>query len=394
MKIKNVNRKILIITPSKFPGTAGDSANYSEIITALTNKGFDILLICPLSLSQEENSFASQVRISRVPFSPPRLSEVKLGIKPIHVSRFAIFLILQYMTIIWRLKNRDIKCAFMRHDVLTMNVSFLLKLLGVKVIVADGIVFSEGLNNFHLPELFKKLLLGFEKAIFKWYSYFLVSTHGQGEKMANWGCPREKILLMPMSIKVSEIPFVPPNKIPPYTFGFFGALEQWQGPDTLLKAFRKVSTKIPESRLFIIGDGSMKEQLKEYTHSNDLGKHVIFVDGLPRKKIWNEYFSKFQIVVIPRPKRNDFFDSLPSIKLVESLAAGKAIITTDIDAMKEISREIITTVPPNDPESLADMMCDLSKDIDKLNRLSCAAVKYAQNYDIYINIEKIQRIFS
>lgn len=388
------NKCIVVISPSRIPGTAGDTANYSEVIAALAKKEFNILVICPPSPFSHEISFPPQVRISRIPLKPPRLQDVRRGIKPSQIGRFILFSIAEYLTIFWHLKEMNKKYVFMRHDLLTLNVSLLLKVLGAKVIVADGLIFSEGLNNLPFPNLLRKIILYYERAVFKYYSYFLVSTMGHRKKMQDWGYPVEKVLLMPMSVNISEIPVVLPNEIPAYTFGFFGALEPWQGPDLLLRAFRGVVAKLPDSRLYIIGDGSMKGQLKEYVLSNNISKNVIFVDGLPRKKIWHDYFNKFQIVVIPRPKRNDFFDTLPSIKLAESLAAGKAIITTDIDAMKEISPEIIITVPPDDPESLGNAMFSLSKDADKINKLSCEAVKYSKNYDISVNIEKIVKIFS
>jgi glycosyltransferase involved in cell wall biosynthesis len=206
------------------------------------------------------------------------------------------------------------------------------------------------------------------------------------------GFPQDRILLIPMSINIDKVPKFPIEAIPENTFGYFGALEPWQGPDLLVTSFGLLLKKIPQAKLYIIGEGSMKKSIEEQILRDRFSSNIILVNSIPREMIWNEYFAKFRILVIPRPRMNNSIDSLPSIKLIEALAAGKVIIATDIPSMRELPSDSILLVPPGDALSLARAMESMSLDSVRLEEYSRAALTSANNHDIKVNIKKLIRV--
>jgi glycosyltransferase involved in cell wall biosynthesis len=165
--------------------------------------------------------------------------------------------------------------------------------------------------------------------------------------------------------------------------------------DILIEAFQILLKKIPTAILYIIGEGSMKQMLKKKVLNNKLENNIIFINGIPREEIWYKYFKKFRYVVIPRPRQNNAVDFNMSIKLVESLASGKPIITTDIPAMKGSNVRSIFIIKHADPVLLSNEMEMLSNtDEETLIEYSKNSILAAENYDIRGNIIKLISAFT
>jgi len=388
------NNIIALITPAKFPGNAGDTANYSEIIKSLILEGLKVLLICPKGKpskhSDKSYGHSSRLTITRIPYEPPRLEDFKKQSKFKLYLELLLFLVVESFAVSWTLKSKKIKYVYMRHSILTIHLPIILRLIGMKVI-ADGELITDSLSLQISPRL-SKLIRVYEKRTINLYGYFKVSTHSQAENLVELGFSKEKIIVMPVSINIDEMPKFSMGSIPEHTFGYFGVLEQWQGVDILLKGFQILHKKIPNSVLYIIGEGSIKKKLKQIVYNGELVRSVIFVDGVPRETLWNDYFGKFRIVVIPRPKQNNSVDYILPIKLVESLAAGKPIIAVDLPVMREIPNHPILLVSSADPLSIANAMEMLSRDKTRLTEQSKAALDSAVNYDIKRNIKKLTSV--
>ena len=194
---------------------------------------------------------------------------------------------------------------------------------------------------------------------------------------------------MPFSIDISKIPRTVVFDIPSNTFGFFGVLESWQGVELLVDAFQLLVTRVPSAKLFIIGEGSLKNIIKEQISKQGLSQSIMLVNGVTRETLWETYFKKFRVVVIPRPKQNNSIDFILPIKLIEAMAAAKPVIASDIPVFREIPNDAILLFDSGDPKSLAYCMERLCFDNDFLQSLSENAAIGSQKYDIRANIKKI-----
>ncbi len=372
--------KILVISPSIFPGKTGDSTNYTEIVNQLARDGFEIFLICPKNPTSKNqtSSISDDVEIIRIPILPPRLKEIQDKARTLDYFRFLIFMLFEFLIVSWVIRRKKIKYAIIRHDILTSQLPFLFKLLRLRSI-ADGELMGEVLKNKLKGTIFN-LIKRYEKRAVKWYSFYKVTSEGQSKHIKQIGFPESKILIIPIGINTKKIPKVSLDQTPKHTFGYFGVLEEWQGLDILLSGFQILHKKIPESKLYILGDGTLKRQLEKKVYENNLSSNVFF-DSVSREVLLNEYFNKFRITVIPRPKHNDSKDEIIPIKLIESISGAKPTIVMDLPIMRKF-KNCVYISPSSDPKVLAKTMYEFSSDEKKMKEYSENAYTVSKNYDI------------
>jgi len=383
-----VMTKIAVISPSKFPGTGGDTSNYTGIINELAREGYQVFLICPKNQISKElsPSISTGITIIRIPFLPPRLKEIQDKIKAIDYIRYLIFLVIEFFKV-WRvLKREKIKYALVRHDVLTIQLPFLLRLLKLRSI-ADGELLGEILKNKTKKILFS-LVQRYENRAVNNYNLFAVTSEGQSNNLQKIGFPKSKIIINPTGTNLEQIPKFSIDKIPEHTFGYFGVLEEWQGLDILLEGFQILLKKIPKAKLFILGDGTLKPKLKKSVEEYGLSSNVIF-DTVSREDLLNNYFKKFRIVVIPRPKLKDGRDQIIPIKLIESIAAAKPTMVFDIPMVSKFPKNSVYIIKSCDSESLAYSMEEFSSNENKMKEFSKNAYSASKNFDIQNVVKKL-----
>src|SRR5205823_6052704 len=111
-----------------------------------------------------------------------------------------------------------------------------------------------------------------------------------------------------------------------------------------------------------------KENLKKMAYESNLSSSVVFVSSVPRDVLFKDFFMKFRVVVIPRPKLNNSIDFILPIKLIESLAAGKPTIAMDIPVMRDITGSPLVLVKSAHPLALANAMETLSSNKEMLSK--------------------------
>jgi glycosyltransferase involved in cell wall biosynthesis len=144
---------------------------------------------------------------------------------------------------------------------------------------------------------------------------------------------------------------------------FVGRLEKQKGLFYLLEAFKGVLKIKPQIRLKIIGQGSQKEQLVAYAHSNHMQNNVIFE---PYKTDIVEDFSKARLTVL-----SSLYEGFPNV-LVESIALGTPVVAFNCKSgPAEIIRDGINgfLVRYLDTADLTEKICkalDYSWDFQKI----------------------------
>lgn len=95
----------------------------------------------------------------------------------------------------------------------------------------------------------------------------------------------------------------------------------------LLKAFKSFNDKYPNSELWLIGDGETKDTIKDFVHSNDLERNVIFC-GL--KEDVYDYLNQADVFVLPSN-----YEGLP-MTLIEAMGTGLPIIATAVGGVPDM----------------------------------------------------------
>jgi glycosyltransferase involved in cell wall biosynthesis len=168
---------------------------------------------------------------------------------------------------------------------------------------------------------------------------------------------------------------------------FLGRLVPYKGVEYLIKAFKKVKDEVKDSVLIIAGRGPLEEDLQDLAKDLKLSD-VLFVeisdDDIP------EHYAACDVFVLPSVTRQEAF----GIALLEAMACGKAVVTTNISGMPYVVDGAGLMVKPRDPDELSAAIIKLLKD-DKLrkNLGSKARKRVEEEFDQDLIPDRIIRIY-
>jgi glycosyltransferase involved in cell wall biosynthesis len=123
--------------------------------------------------------------------------------------------------------------------------------------------------------------------------------------------------------------------------GFAGRIELMKRLDLLLDAFARLRPQFPALRLLLVGRGSELESLQAHAARLNVADAVVwagFRTDMPRLLAAMDIYAQ--------PSSNEGL----SLSILEAMAAGKAIVTTDVGGAREIVQDRVTglIVPPED----------------------------------------------
>ncbi|MFH1223649.1 MAG: glycosyltransferase family 4 protein [Pseudomonadota bacterium] len=175
------------------------------------------------------------------------------------------------------------------------------------------------------------------------------------------------------------------KKIPEFSDGkinvfFIGRAETRNGLDVLIRAFSLAKKKFQNMRLIIAGDGPFLEHYKTLAAEQNCGD-IHFVGRIYEER--PAYYNTADIHVFPAEIATF------SITVLEGLAAGKPVITTDMKSFKEIMTDGKEgfLVKYGDHEKMAERIFELAKNPELRNKMGAAARQKALNYS-WENITK------
>ncbi len=156
-----------------------------------------------------------------------------------------------------------------------------------------------------------------------------------------------------------------------------GRLAVQKGIEYLIRSIPYVKARIEKPfKVLIVGDGPLKIELLNLSERLNVKEYVKFLGF--RKDI-GDLLHIADVVVLP-----SLWEGL-SISLLEAMAAGKAIITTDVSSNREVLRDSEgyagMIVPPRDPKSLASAIAYLYNNESFREKMGERARKvYEQRY--------------
>jgi glycosyltransferase involved in cell wall biosynthesis len=151
---------------------------------------------------------------------------------------------------------------------------------------------------------------------------------------------------------------------------FVGRLEKIKGVEDLVLAANLLESRHPGKYKFIIaGEGSLRTKLNRIA-----GKNIRLTGYLDKNRL-DEYYKKSDIFILPSLK-----ESMPCA-LLEAMAHGLPVITTDIPSLKHVvSDSFSRVVPPGSPVLIANAVEAISLP-EVLNKMSVNSYKESRNYD-------------
>jgi glycosyltransferase involved in cell wall biosynthesis len=153
-----------------------------------------------------------------------------------------------------------------------------------------------------------------------------------------------------------------------------GSLVPVKDHNLLLRTLSVLTRTMPEVHLHIIGDGSLRVDLKHLVTSLDLTAHVTFHGEIRHDDLPGYYQSADLLVVSSRHESQ-------SMVALEAAACGCSVVGTGVGILPKLS-PISGTIPSGDPGALADRITTLIRDKELLrklaeNNLNLAREKYS-----------------
>jgi glycosyltransferase involved in cell wall biosynthesis len=175
--------------------------------------------------------------------------------------------------------------------------------------------------------------------------------------------------------------------------GYAGHLYPWKGVDVLLEAL----AQMPEVRGIIVG-GHEKEpdlaRLKTLAGRLGIENRVTFTGWVPPRAV-PQLLARADVLVLPNPASAISTRSTSPLKLFEYLAAGRAIVASDLPSIREVLRHEIDSllVAPGDAAALASAIRRLSQDEAFRLGLSRRALESAADYTWERRAERLESLF-
>lgn len=162
-----------------------------------------------------------------------------------------------------------------------------------------------------------------------------------------------------------------------------GRLVPWKGFDSLIEIMKE----LPGWKLIIAGDGPEKQNLESRILNLELQNRVQLTGSIPREKLL-EYLHGADIFVL-----NTSFESF-SFQVVEAMAAGIPVVTTNIGNLQEIikdKREGIL-VAPNDKDAILSAINKISSDEKFRNQIIANAQEKAEEFSIGKTADNLSKL--
>jgi len=132
---------------------------------------------------------------------------------------------------------------------------------------------------------------------------------------------------------------------------YLGQLHGGQYAELFLKAAKQVLEKEKDVKFMVVGGGHYLPSLRQKNHELELDKEVIFTDYTEYNLI-PQYLAAADVCVAAFEDNNITKCKSP-LKIVEYLAAGKAIVASDVGEVKRMLGDSGITVKPGNEEALA-----------------------------------------
>ncbi len=256
------------------------------------------------------------------------------------------------------------------------------------------------------------LALQLEKLVAVEADHIMAITQQVADELIERGALTERITLLPNSVDVDAFAPLPPHQktleklgIPDGVpvIGYAGSLVDYEGLDLVIKATREVLARGLDVRTVIVGDGPALENLRTLVEDLELQEYVIFTGRVVATSV-PLYLSCFNVVPSPR-RRLPVTELVPPLKPLEAMAAGKAVILSDLPPLHDLAGSDglrARLCEPGSSESLADAIETVLQDRSETANMSRRARLWTVDQrtwlraaatlrDVYTQLEESER---
>jgi len=369
MKAKEAlkNLKICFVTPNYLPAVGGTEVAIHEIGKRLVEKGYDITLITRVFGVSDVSEHTDGIEIYRFAGKSGKIGFIITQLK-----------ILKKIKELDKTKNFDILHQF---HVFALGGASVFAQKILKKPLVTSLMGGDTYNPFKNP--IAKIFNPYMSWIMNNSDVVTSPCNELIHHAKNQGLKKDAVVI-PHGVDLDDFN---PNKyskdIIHKNFGILNdetmvlslqRLHKLKSVEYLINAIPGVTKKSPNVKFIIVGEGPQKKELEELVKKGDIEDNVIFTGFVPHGEKLLLLLSSCDIFAF-----HSNYESF-GIVLVEAMASGKPVISTDVGAIPEIVDDGKTgiIVPPRDPKALANAILKLVRDKDLRIKMGIEGRKKAE----------------
>jgi len=235
-----------------------------------------------------------------------------------------------------------------------------------------------------------------EKKVYAGADKILTLTPGLSEYVIRLGADRRKVNLLLMPVDTGIFHPMPEPGYLREKWGlaphdrvvlFMGTLFDFSGLDTFIPGFAKVTEKVPEAKLLILGDGPQRARLDALISELKLKDRVI-ITGFQPYDTMPQYINLAAVCINTFNVTDATRDIFPG-KTVQFLACGKPLVATALPGMSAvIPGEKQGIVYVTTPEEMVKEIISLLEYGERSQRLGEAGLAYIRQSHSYESIAR------
>ena len=178
---------------------------------------------------------------------------------------------------------------------------------------------------------------------------------------------------------------IEPNSLDELNIVFIGRFEEGKNLLFLLNAFKIVLESVPEAKLYLVGDGSLKEEIVAKIHQLSIQDSVIITGYTTDVE---QYYQKASIHVLP-----SLFEGLPMVWL-EAKAYGVPSVVFRMDSVELSYHKGAIIVEQNDLSGFTQAIIKLLKDKQYRKEMGREAKESLEYFTTENTINKWEQLFN
>lgn len=162
-----------------------------------------------------------------------------------------------------------------------------------------------------------------------------------------------------------------------------------KGHEQFLAAAAAIARQEPGTYFLLVGDGPLREQLREDAARLGIGDRVVMVGRVPPESV-PDYIQAMDVVV-----HTSLREGIARV-LPQAGAVGKPVVTFDLDGAPEVVRDGVSgyLVPPVDTDAIAARVVELLGDPQKRAAFGAAGREFAAaHFSVEHMVERISELY-
>ena len=322
----------------------------------LLERGYRVSVICPAK--GREPFHVTEAGVSIYRFPDPHFRR--------HVLEYSYALLAMTVLTVVALVNEGFDIIHMANppDFVALFAGW--KIFGKRIIYDQHDLCPElYVVKFGDNQLTKRVLLWLEKLAYRLADHVIVTNQSYKDiALQRGGIPESKLTIVrngpnlqaPTSDNIGEELRRKASTIIVYA----GAIATQDGVEYLCRALHHLYHTVGQKDFYsvIIGSGECLQAVKDLAHEMQVDEKVSFIGWISDPGLYASYLASADICVAPEPQ-NDYNNNSTFIKILEYMAAGKAVVAFDLAESRRSAEGAALYARPNDVHDFAKKLAIL-----------------------------------